>query len=137
MVRPLHCGFFGKCSQEQLNFVAALFEHHSTGVPDVLGFEAADGRKSFGFYIVFLDLTKWEADPTVFFKILEVDQKIGWTNPAHVEHVVFSFKGIKIIDDEEVSGRISSTLQTNQMTFPISKIIIFSELVEMVSLSRT
>ena len=60
------------------------------------------GQVSCGFYYWYLTLTKHEADPKVFFQILEVDRKMGWTNPAHVEEVVFSYKGIKIIDDEKV-----------------------------------
>ena len=78
-------------------------------------FRGADLKQSCGFYHLFMKLTKWEADPKAFFQILEVDKKIGWTHPAHVEEIVFNYKGIKIIADEEVSGMNSFILQIDQI----------------------
>ena len=96
------------CSQEELIAVATLFEHHTIGVPEVKFFLAIDGKTSYGFYYLFLISTKYEVEPEPFFQILEIDQKIGWTNLAHVEQNVFYFKGIKIIEDEQVSNKFSS-----------------------------
>ena len=127
------------CPPEQINLVATLFEKHSNGVPTLQQYETVDGKGSkhvsFGFYHLFMKLTKYEADPTTFFQLLEIDRKIGWTNPAHVEEIVFANKGIKIIEDEKVRDRISFTLHTDPH-FYFRRIIIFSELVKMVSLSR-
>ena len=90
------------CSQKELNLVASLFEQHSKGVPEVEGYQGIDQQWSYGYYYLFLKLTKWDADSKAFFQILQVDQKIGWTNPVHVEEAVFVCKGIQIIQDEEV-----------------------------------
>ena len=91
------------CSSEDLTMVAILFQENTTSIPPLIGFQDADGVKSGGFYIPFLVLTKYNAAPKEFFKILEADRKIGWTNPTHVESLVFHHKAIKIIDDKKVS----------------------------------
>ena len=52
---------------------------------------ALDSQVSFGFYFLYLKSTKYKADPKDFFQILENDRKMGWTNPAHVEHLIFNF----------------------------------------------
>ena len=52
---------------------------------------------------MFLKLEKWEADPKAFLEILEIDQSIGWVNDADVEFSVFYWKGLKIIEDKDVS----------------------------------
>ena len=98
-----------KCSENEINIVVTLFEKHTTGIPEFTHL-TVDGHVSYGFYLLFLKLTKFEANPEAFFQILEIDRKIGWTNPSHVEFVVFDYKGIKIIEDEEVSGRINFNL---------------------------
>ena len=92
------------CAEEDLKLITLLFEHHTDGIP---GYEhiIRDGEKSYGFYYLYLRLTMYEADPKIFFQLLKVDQKIGWTNPAHVERMVFELKGIKIIEDEEVRNK--------------------------------
>ena len=95
------------CPPEQINFVATLFQDHTNGVPAPQSYGTVDGQVSFGFYHLYLKLTKYEADPKIFFQLLEIDRKIGWTNAAHVEEIVFFNKGIKIIEDEKVSGGIS------------------------------
>ena len=88
-----------KCSEEDINLVATLFVHHSNGIPGIGGYQGFHG-----FYCLYLISTKYEADPKVFFKILEVDQKIGWADRALIENFVFYYKGINIIDDQQVSG---------------------------------
>ena len=91
------------CSSADLTMVARLFEENTNSIPPTYRFCDSDGRKSEGFYIPFLMQTKYNAAPEAFFKILQVDRKIGWTNPAHVESRVFFYKAINIIDDEKVS----------------------------------
>ena len=77
---------------------------HTDGVPpETPAYQDSLGQESAGFYILFLELKQYEADPNAFFEILEVDRKIGWTNPEHVEELVFNKKGLKIINDEQVS----------------------------------
>ena len=99
------------CSADDLVLVAKLFDENISGrtsigdVEDAVENAAcrdADGEGSVGFYLLFLRITKYDATPKPFFKILEVDQKIGWSNPAHVELNVFLHKAIKIIADEQV-----------------------------------
>lgn len=109
------------CSPEELNLVATLFEQHTDGLPNVIRYQSVYGQDSFGFYVLYLELTTYEADPKVFFQMLEVDQKIGWTNPEHVEVLVFYQKAIKIIADEEVStcNRIRFILQKNLIILSI------------------
>jgi len=63
----------------------------------------ANGDYSSGFYFGLLFLDKYESCPELFFQLLEIDEKIGWTDPDHVEQAVFRYKGIKIIKDEPVS----------------------------------
>lgn len=103
-------------SADDLMLVATLFEQNTSGrtsleygtVEDAVenaGCRDAVGEESFGFYLLYLRLTKYDATPKPFFKILEVDQKIGWSNPAHVELNIFQHKAIKIIADEQVSGK--------------------------------
>ena len=85
--------------------VTKLFENHE--------FIFRNGVTVTGFFCLYLRLTMYEADPKVFFQLLKIDQKIGWTNPADVERRVFMYKGIKIIEDEKV--------QTKQNTFILKK----------------
>lgn len=101
--------------------MATIFEQHSCGLPDVYDYESVDGEISFGFYFLFLKVLKWQTDPKAFFKILEVDRIIGWTNPAHVEELVFKFKGIKIIEDEIVSRKIGFIIQPGPIIIPFAK----------------
>ena len=115
------------CSLEDIKFVAGLFEQHSTGVPVLQRYLAPDGERSYGFYFLFLKQTTVDADPNTFFQILAVDQKIGWTNPVHVESRVFYFKAIKIIQDEKVSDRMF-------FVSSMMKFILIPELVRMVQL---
>ena len=93
-------------SEKDLEMVTTLFENNTNGIPEWTGFGDADGTTSNGFYYLFLRLTKHKAEPEPFLQILQVDQKIGWTNPAHVETLVFQYKAMKIIADEQVSDRI-------------------------------
>ena len=60
-----------------------------------------------GFYHLLLKLTNYETDPEAFFQILEVDRQIGWIHQVNIETNVFRFKAIKIIEDEQVSYKIS------------------------------
>ena len=99
------------CSANDVMLVAVEFEQNISGRTSIGDVEDAvqnaacrdvDGEFSFGFYLLFLRITKYDATPKPFFKILEVDQKIGWSNPAHVELNVFLHKAIKIIADEQV-----------------------------------
>lgn len=91
------------CAQEDLMLVAKLFDRHSKSdvFPGMRRYVAPDGETTYGFYYVFLKATTIEANPDAFYQMLTIDQKIGWTNPVHVEHCVFYFKAIKIIQDEK------------------------------------
>ena len=93
------------CSDGQIHKIIQIFEKCKSGIPDYgdNGYKDDNGIESYGFYIALLRLEKYETDPKLFFQILEIDQKIGWTNPDHVEETVFYFKGIKIIHDQNVS----------------------------------
>ena len=85
------------CSEEDIMIVTKLFENHE--------FIFRNGVTVTGFFCLYLRLTMYEADPKVFFQLLKIDQKIGWTNPADVERRVFMYKGIQIIEDEKVTDR--------------------------------
>ena len=115
------------CSADDLMLVATLFEQNTSDRTSIGAVEDSVknaaccddvGEASFGFYLLFLRLTKYDATPKPFFKILEVDQKIGWSNLAHVEQNVFQHKAIKIIADEQVSGK-RTTLYLEQNMFQI------------------
>ena len=108
-----------KCSRQELNLVATILEQHSNDISELGGCRRNIGQGSSGFYILYLGLKRYDADPKPFFRILEVDRKIGWTNPTHVEYLVFYYKAIKIIEEEEVSLRISFILRADQTTFPV------------------
>ena len=73
------------------------------GIPKVAGFTDTKGNESSGFYCGLLESEKYKTEPEPFFQLLEIDQKIGWTNPEHVEYFIFLSKGIKIIEDQNVS----------------------------------
>ena len=91
------------CSDEEIHKIIKIFEKCKNGIPETVGYKDDNGNTSYGFYVGLLRLEKYETDPKLFFQILEIDQKIGWTNPEHVEELVFYFKGIKIIEDQNVS----------------------------------
>ena len=95
------------CPEEDLELVATLFEHHTEGVPK---YEIISQgiQVSYGFYVMYLKLTMTKADPVVFFQILKIDRQIGWTNPEHLESLVFVFKGLKIIEDEKVTKKVEN-----------------------------
>jgi len=96
------------CSGEEVEQIVKIFEQCKNGIPEYAKFQDDNGDVSYGFYIGLLNLEKHETDPKLFFQILEIDQKIGWTNPDHVEEYVFFYKGIKIIDDQNVSLKNTS-----------------------------
>ena len=107
------------CPDEDITLVATLFENHTEGIPEYEGIQR-DGQVSYGFYYLYLKLTMYDADPKVFFQILKVDTKIGWTNQAHVEKMVFGFKKVKIIEDEKVRNRSEHFFfQKNNLNFRI------------------
>ena len=91
------------CSDGDIKKIIKIFEQCKNGIAETARFIDDNGNSSYGFYIGLLLLEKYETDPKLFFQILEIDQKIGWTNPDHVEETVFYFKGIKIIHDQNVS----------------------------------
>jgi len=91
------------CSDGEIQKIIKIFEQCKNGVPKCKTYKDDNGSVSCGFYFALLHLEKYETDPKLFFQILEIDQKIGWTNPDHVEETVFYFKGIKIIHDQNVS----------------------------------
>ena len=110
------------CREEDIKFVTTLFEHNAQGVPTSTRI-LSDGQHSYGFYYLYLDLTMIDADPKIFFQILNIDGKIGWINPAHLEKSVFFLKAIRVIKDEKVPAKEKmATL----------KLISILELVEMV-----
>ena len=91
------------CSNGEIQKIVKIFEKCQNGIPETVSRTDGNGNESFGFYIGLLRLEKYKTDPKLFFQMLEIDQKIGWTNPDHVEEVVFYHKGIKIIEDQNVS----------------------------------
>jgi len=91
------------CSDGDIKKIIKIIEQCKNGIPETARYMDHNGNASCGFYIGLLHLEKYETDPKLFFQILEIDQKIGWTNPDHVEEVVFYYKGIQIIDDQNVS----------------------------------
>ena len=80
-----------------------IYEENLKGIPKTAGYIDANGNESSGFYIGLLESEKYETKPEAFFELLKIDQKIGWTNPEHVEYKVFYDKGIKIINEQYVS----------------------------------
>ena len=91
------------CSAEDIQKIVEIFENCKNGIPKSASFEDENGNVSYGFYTELLDLEKYNTDPNLFFQILEIDQKLGWSNSDHIEELVFLHKGIKIIQDENVS----------------------------------
>ena len=96
------------CSDGDIKTVIKIFQKCGNGIPATAGYRDYNGNtdltcRSCGFYIGLLALEKHETDPKLFFEILEIDQKIGWTNPDHVEFQIFFHNGIKIIEDQRVS----------------------------------
>ena len=91
------------CSNGAIQKIIKIFEKCKNGVTKYNSYRDENGNVSYGFYLALLQLEKYETDPKLFFQILEIDQKIGWTNPEHVEENIFYYKGIKIIEDQNVS----------------------------------
>ena len=104
------------CSVEDIQTITEMFAKCKNQIPECCNcrdgkfntgrymgrYMDDNGNISYGFYIGLLRLEKYETDPKLFFQILEIDQKIGWINPDHVEENVFYYKGIKIIEDQNV-----------------------------------
>jgi len=80
-----------------------VYEENLNGIPKSAGYTDDNGNESSGFYIGLLESEKYETEPKAFLELLEIDKKIGWTNPEYVEYYVFLQKGIKIINDQNVS----------------------------------
>jgi len=80
-----------------------IYDENLKGIPKSAGFIDANGNESSGFYCGLLESEKYKTEPKAFFELLEIDQKNGWTNSAHVEYYVFYQKGIQIINDQNVS----------------------------------
>ena len=91
------------CSDGEIQKIIKIFEHCKNGIPETAGYTDDNGNVCYGFYFALLHLEKYETDPKLFFQILEIDQKIGWTNTDNVEETVFFYKGLKIIEDQNVS----------------------------------
>jgi len=95
------------CSDEEIQTVVNSFGkylmYEKTYPNTTYYFTDQKGVKSTGFYLAFLKLYQHETEPTRFFNILEIDSKIGWVNPEHLEKTIFYFKAIRIIKDEQVS----------------------------------
>ena len=92
------------CCDADVNKIIQIYDKYS-GIPRSACRSDVHGNKSCGFYIGLLELEQHKTDPKLFFELLEIDQKIGWTDPNIVEELVFFFKGIKIIEDENVSWK--------------------------------
>jgi len=90
------------CSKNDANKVVKIFEKHTNNGPFMASYCDETKNKSYGFYIALLRLARYETKPKPFFDVLEIDYKIGWVNPIHVESRVFYWKAIKIIEDEKV-----------------------------------
>ena len=90
------------CSDKDIETVIYIFGKYAKFYPDRLGiFMDDDGVCSTGLYTTLLVVTQHETEPTPFFKILEIDSKIGWVNPEHLERNVFYSKATKIIKRSE------------------------------------
>ena len=126
------------CSDGDIQKIIEIFETCKNGTPECAECTDDNGNGSCGFYIGLLFLEKHETDPKLFFQILEIDQKIGWTNPDHVEEVVFYQKGIKIIEDQNVSLKKNEHEKTNIKKFIeiFEQIIVILELAKMAQMAR-
>ena len=96
------------CSNVDFEKIVEIFKNYSKGIPDDIEFQDNSGNLSYGFYYGFLRLKKYETDPKPFYNLLEIDNRIGWSNPNHIEHHIFYFKAIKIIKDQKVSLKIKT-----------------------------
>ena len=109
------------CSDEYTQKIVEIFEKCKNGIPKSASFEDMNGNVSYGFYTELLVLEKYNTDPNLFFQILEIDQKIGWSNPDHIEYLVFEYKGIKIIQDENVRFKLKKNNLKNCQNFQKNK----------------
>ena len=89
------------CSNDDFEKLVKLFAKYTSETPKKSF--CCKSSDSYGFYRCYIKMTKYEAQPKPFFKILNIDANIGWTNPAHVVETVFTWKAVNIIDDENVS----------------------------------
>jgi len=91
------------CSNNDIEKIVKIYEKNLEGIPKLAGFRDDNGDESYGFYCGLLESENYNTEPKPFFQLLEIDQKIGWTNPEHVEYCIFRHKAIKIIEDQNVS----------------------------------
>ena len=103
------------CSDGEIDIIIKIFEKCNV-ILESGRFKDDKGNISYGFYLGLLSSTKYETDPKLFFQLLEIDEKIGWANPDHVEETVFYYKGIKIIEDQNVSLKKKITFQTRNFS---------------------
>lgn len=110
------------CSAEDILWVASVIqeiEDENIGVSSHQ-YITLDGEMAEGFYYLYLKLSMYMATPSVFYKIIKIDQSIGWINMAQVEKMVFAFKAISIIEDEKVK-RKPFYIHKNNVTFRIGQ----------------
>ena len=92
------------CSDEDIETLVYIFGEYVKNYPTrIFSFAEDNGVVSYGFYQTFLKENRHETKPTPFFKILQIDSKIGWVNPEHLEANIFYAKATKIIKDQKVS----------------------------------
>jgi len=89
------------CSNEDIETLVNIFGEYVKNYPRKLCTQ--DGAICNGFYLPFLHVIQHETEPIPFYKILEIDSKIGWVNPIHLEGNIFYYKATKIIKDQKVS----------------------------------
>ena len=127
------------CSDGDIHKIIKILENCKNGIPKTAGCTDEYGKVSNGFYIGLLDLEKYETDPKLFYELLEIDQKIGWTNADDVETRVFYNKGIKIIEDQNVSlKKLTFRVETfdKETNLKIFIEILMLELVKMAQMAR-
>ena len=73
-------GQFQRCSNLDIEKLIKIFEKCKNGIPKTAMITDDKGTTSYGFYIPLLCLERHETDPILFFEVLEIDQKIGWTS---------------------------------------------------------
>ena len=91
------------CSYEDIETLVNIFGECGKNYPRSFNsFTNTHGVESYSFYISFLTVTENETEPIPFFKILEIDSRIGWVNSEHLEDQIFYCKATKIIKDQKV-----------------------------------
>lgn len=73
-----------------------------TGELKYAAYQDATGVTSDGFCFTYIFTKTFHAVPSVFYELVKIDKEIGWLNRDHAELIVFQFKAMEIILDEQV-----------------------------------